>query len=73
MDNAVHVHIRDASKGKLQAHFGEGTVDFDWMFSELKRRGYKGHFSIEYLESDGMDILEDVVKLKNKIAEYFEE
>jgi sugar phosphate isomerase/epimerase len=72
MDRAAHVHLRDAGPGKLQTHFGEGAVDFDWLFGALKDRGYQGHFSIEYLQSEEIDVLDDVVKARDAIAAHFE-
>jgi len=71
MDHAAHVHLRDAAPGELQTHFGEGAVDFDWLLNTLKDRGYQGHFSIEYLQMKGMDVLEDVLRTRDAIAEHF--
>lgn len=70
LQRAAHVHIRDAAPGKLQTHFGLGSIDFAWMLGKLKERGYSGHFSIEYLESEEMDILEDVQKVRDCILQY---
>jgi sugar phosphate isomerase/epimerase len=67
MDKAVHVHIRDAGPGDIQRKLGEGTVDFEWIVSKLKARGYNGHFSIEYLYNDQWDALAEAVKLKEKL------
>ena len=71
LQNAVHVHLRDAAPGKLQSHFGAGRVDFDWILGELKASDYRGHFSIEYLETEDMDILDDVCKLREYITGNF--
>jgi sugar phosphate isomerase/epimerase len=73
MERALHVHVRDAAPNKGQEHFGQGTIDFDWMFKALKNRGYKGHFSIEYLEDENMDVLEDAKRAREAIAQYFPE
>jgi sugar phosphate isomerase/epimerase len=72
MDRAAHVHLRDAAPGKLQTPFGQGAVDFDWVFGALKDRGYKGHFSIEYLETKDFDVVQEVPKLRDAIAQHFE-
>jgi len=69
IDKAVHVHIRDAGPGQLQARMGEGTVDFEWIVSKLKARGYNGHFSIEYLHNNDWDALTEAVKLREKLNE----
>jgi len=73
MDNARHVHIRDAAKGKLQAPYGQGEVDFDWICQALKDRGYAGHISIEYLGGKNLefDVLDSAQRLYEKLVEYF--
>jgi sugar phosphate isomerase/epimerase len=75
MDRAIHVHVRDAAPGKGQEHFGQGVIDFDWMFGALQDRGYKGHFSIEYFEFEDphVDVFEDVKRARDAIAQYFPE
>jgi sugar phosphate isomerase/epimerase len=49
LDRTVHVHLRDAAPGAMQAPWGAGGVDLDWLLGALDRRVYRGHFSIEYL------------------------
>jgi len=71
MDNAIHCHLRDAGLEKMQTHMGEGDVDFPLLFSELKKRKYKGNFSIEYLDSKELDILSDVKTLRQTILDGF--
>ncbi|MGF1483343.1 MAG: sugar phosphate isomerase/epimerase family protein [Opitutales bacterium] len=73
MKNAGHAHLRDAAKGKLQAPFGEGEVDFDWVLGTLRDTGYEGLFSIEYLggKKAEFDIVDSARRLHDKIAEYF--
>ncbi len=73
MEHAIHVHVRDAASDEGQAHFGQGVIDFDWVFETLKNRGYKGHFSIEYLEDEKMDVLEDAKRARDAVARYFPE
>jgi sugar phosphate isomerase/epimerase len=72
MEHAAHVHLRDAAPGKLQAPFGEGEVDFDWVLKTLKEHGYNGHFSIEYFSSREFDADDSVRKLRDTIAQHFE-
>lgn len=71
IDYAHHVHLRDAAPGKLQVPFGTGAIDFDWLLGTLRERGYQGHFSIEYLETDEFDALESALRLYETIARYF--
>lgn len=73
MVNARHVHLRDAAPKQMQVEFGKGAVDFDWVLRTLKDHGYSGNFSIEYLETDGFDVLNSSHKLYDKIAKYFPE
>jgi len=73
MERAIHVHLRDAAPGKIQEHFGKGAVDFDWVLRTLKDNGYEGHFSIEYLEDENMDVLEDAKRARDAVAQYFPE
>lgn len=69
MDRARHVHLRDADRGKLQVPFGTGSVDFDWVLGSLRERGYSGHISIEYLETDDFDALDSARRLHEKIVQ----
>ena len=70
MDKAVHVHIRDAGPGQIQTRMGEGVVDFEWIVNKLTARGYKGHFSIEYLHNNEWDALAEAVKLRDKLNQF---
>ncbi len=71
LERAVYVALRDAKPGHIQARYGEGVVDFDWILRCLKERGYQGDFIIEYLEEEGVDLRDDVNRLYDKIAEWF--
>ncbi len=54
----VHVHLRNAAPGRMQASMIEGTVDFPWVLDALRRRGYAGGIAIEYLDGAEGDALE---------------
>jgi sugar phosphate isomerase/epimerase len=43
-----HVHVRNASLGKMQDTMACGSVDFWWLVPALRARGYTGALSIEY-------------------------
>jgi sugar phosphate isomerase/epimerase len=73
MDHAVHVHLRDADRNQMQVPFGSGAVDFDWLLGTLKDRGYSGHFSIEYLETDAFDVLDSAARLYEAVHARFDE
>jgi sugar phosphate isomerase/epimerase len=71
MEHAAHVHLRDAAQGQLQAAYGEGAVDFDWVLSALRERGYSGSFSIEYFNAPEFDVDASVLRLRDHIRRYF--
>ncbi|MBI3945520.1 MAG: sugar phosphate isomerase/epimerase [Armatimonadetes bacterium] len=50
-DWVVHLHIKDGLHvdGKFQrCHFGEGEIDYHWVFDSLASIGYTGDFALEY-------------------------
>ncbi len=60
--HAVHVHLRQARMGTLQAKFAQGTLNFPAMFGTLRDAGYSGALAIEYVHQDYMNTLfEDVL------------
>lgn len=60
--HAVHVHLRQARMGVLQAKLAEGTLNFPAMFGTLRDAGYGGALAIEYVHQDYMNTLnEDVL------------
>jgi sugar phosphate isomerase/epimerase len=60
--HAVHVHLRQARTGVLQAKFAQGTLNFPAMFATLREAGYAGWLAIEYVHQDYMNTLnEDVL------------
>jgi sugar phosphate isomerase/epimerase len=59
---AVHVHLRQARMGALQARLAEGTLNFPAMFATLRDAGYSGWLAIEYVHQNYMNTLnEDVL------------
>lgn len=60
--HAVHVHLRQARMGALQAKFDQGTLNFPAMFGTLRDAGYTGALAIENVHQDYMNTLfEDVM------------
>ncbi|PZR00774.1 MAG: sugar phosphate isomerase/epimerase [Cereibacter sphaeroides] len=60
--HAVHVHLRQARMGVLQAKFGQGTLNFPAMFATLRDAGYEGWMALEAVHQDYMNTLsEDVL------------
>ena len=60
----VHVHLRNAAPGRMQAPMAEGTVDFPWLVAALHRRSYSGALAIEYL--DGAE--EEALRLREVLV-----
>jgi sugar phosphate isomerase/epimerase len=48
LDCTLHVHARNASSAKMQDTMADGTVDFAWLVSALRRHGFDGALTIEY-------------------------
>ena len=60
--HAVHVHLRQARMGALQAKFAQGTLNFPAMFGTLRQAGYTGWLALEAVHQDYMATLtEDVI------------
>lgn len=60
--HAIHVHLRQAKMGHLQAKFAQGTLNFPAMFATLHDAGYRGHLALEAVHQDYMNTLtEDVL------------
>jgi sugar phosphate isomerase/epimerase len=53
--HAIHVHLRQARMGDLQAKLNKGTINFPAMFGALRDANYRGALSIEDLYQDWMD------------------
>jgi sugar phosphate isomerase/epimerase len=66
LDYAVHVHVRNASPGKMQVSMDEGVVDFAWLVRALRERGYEGALAVEYLEaaeSEAVKLRDELISL----------
>lgn len=74
LSKAAIVCLRDSAPGHIQAPFGLGTMDFDWLLKRCKAMRYRGDFVVEYLDGEGQeDIKPDIVALRKKITQYFPE
>lgn len=58
---AVHVHLRQARMGVLQAKFAQGTINFPALFGTMREAGYHGALAIEPVHQDYMNTLFDDV------------
>jgi sugar phosphate isomerase/epimerase len=62
-----HVHLRDAVRGALQADWGKGTVDFEWVIGQLESVSYQRTVSIEYIGSE--NAIENIEGLRDWLEE----
>ncbi len=56
--HARHFQARGARPGKLQAKFGDNTIDYGRILQQLQKTGYAGFFSIEYVWTDWQQLNE---------------
>lgn len=49
---ASHFHVRGARPGRLQARFGENTIDYARVLRRMAEVGYRGWLGIEYTWQD---------------------
>jgi len=67
IDNAVHAHLRDAGPDELQLPVGRGAADFEYIIGLLGEKGYKGGYSIEYIDNGQWDALSETLKLRDML------
>ncbi|MCC7320734.1 MAG: hypothetical protein IT542_07110 [Rubellimicrobium sp.] len=68
--HAVHVHLRQARPGALQAKFGEGVLNFPALFGALRDAGYAGALTLEavhqaYMNTLGDDVMTETIALRD--------
>jgi sugar phosphate isomerase/epimerase len=68
LDYVRHVHVRNASRGKMQDSMDSGTVDFEWLIKELAAVGYDDAVTIEYFGDYDPDF-RNVCRLRDRLIE----
>lgn len=63
-----HVHVRNASRGKMQQTMEAGTVDFEWLVHHLETARYSGALAIEYF-GDFDPEFKNVRALRDRLVE----
>ncbi len=68
--HAVHIHLRQARMGALQAKFAQGTLNFPALFATLRDAGYSGALALEPVHQDYMntvfdDVLTEIIALRD--------
>ncbi len=69
---AGHVHLRQACRGKLQARWDDGVIDFPAVVELLKRAGYSGYLALEYehdpwMECDRVDVMTETIRMRDVV------
>ena len=69
---ARHFHARQAARGKRVETVERGTVDFQRIFSLLKRDNYQGIVAVEYVDCQttrdcGVDVWVETPKMKSEL------
>jgi sugar phosphate isomerase/epimerase len=49
---ARHFHCRGARPGRLQARYGDNTIDFGRVIERMHAIGYAGYFAMEYIHDE---------------------
>jgi sugar phosphate isomerase/epimerase len=68
--HAIHVHLRQARPGALQAKFAEGILNYPAMFATLRDVGYDRALAIEYVHQGYInawydDVLTETVTMRD--------
>ena len=69
LDYTYHVHIRNASIGKMQEVSEKGLVDYRWLYESLLECGYDQYLAIEYFNLFDPDLVE--TRIVKKVFEDF--
>ena len=69
---AGHVHLRQACRGKLQARWDDGVIDFPAVVELLKRARYSGYLTLEYehdpwMDCDQVDVMTETIRMRDVV------
>ncbi|MEX2169205.1 MAG: sugar phosphate isomerase/epimerase family protein [Pirellulales bacterium] len=69
---AGHVHLRQATRDKIQARWEEGSIDFPALLHRLKDTGYYGYATLEYEHDpfwnmDRCDVMTETIKMRDAV------
>lgn len=72
---AGHVHLRQATRGKIQARWDEGAIDFPALIRLLRQTDYRGYATLEYehdkfWEMDQCDVMTETIKMRDAVLPY---
>lgn len=70
---AGHIHLRQATRGVLQARWDVGAIDFTRVVRKLVEVRYNGYLALEYehdawMGNDQVDVMTETIKMRNVVA-----
>lgn len=73
LEFTAHLHVRQATKGKLQSTFEDGSIDLEQLIQDLRAANYHGIITIEYMTTFGwhgtaeVNITQQIVKTRDAL------
>ncbi len=72
---AGHVHLRQATQGKIQARWEEGVIDVAALMRRLQQTGYQGYLTLEYehdpfWDMDQCDVMTETIKMRDAVLPF---
>ena len=64
MKYVYHVHLRDSKKDQLQVRVGQGEIEYGRLITQLETVGYDLAFSVDMSPMEGMDMRQELRKLR---------
>ena len=73
MQEAAHMHLRNARLGHFQERMSLGALDMPWMIDQIIASGYEGAISIEYIQDcgglrEGYEVRDETELLKEMLV-----
>jgi sugar phosphate isomerase/epimerase len=69
LDYAMHVHIRNAKNGVMQANMTDGEIQIDTFAKMLQEKNWNGYIAIEYFRGFDIDCQNTLAIAKQLIAQ----
>ena len=74
LDDAAHVHLRNARVGHFQETMAKGALDLPWIVDQIVAAGYQGAVSIEYIQDcggirEGYEVADEALTLKQLLLD----
>jgi sugar phosphate isomerase/epimerase len=74
LQDAAHVHLRNARVGHFQETMDKGLLDLPWIVDQIVASGYQGAVSIEYIQdcggiAEGYEVADETLALKQLLLD----